>query len=369
MFPPARSGIPMSSRYPTVAPLALALAYALASAPMPALAADPAATADEEAARKSPELEKVQVVGARAAYTVDNTSTATRTDTKLQDVPQAITIVSSELIRDQGMQGMADVVRYIPGAAMAQGEGNRDTPILRGSSSTADLFVDGMRDDVQYFRDLYNIDRVEALKGPNAMIFGRGGSGGVLNRVTKQADWNTVRNLNLQVGSWDRRRLSGDFGQAISDGAAFRVTGMVEDSESYRDDYEARRWGINPTFAFDAGDNTTITLGYEHFEDDRVADRGVPSSPNVFNGRRLPVETDRSTFFGDPDRSDTWVDVDALSGLVEHDFGKGLTLRNRTRIADYDKFYQNVYAGGPVSRDGSLADIRAYNNATQRKNV
>src|SRR4249919_1826356 len=196
MFPPARSGIPMSSRYPTVAPLALALAYALASAPMPALAADPAATADEEAARKSPELEKVQVVGARSTYIVDSTSTATRTDTQLQDVPQAITIVSSELIRDQAMQGMADVIRYVPGAGMAQGEGNRDTPILRGSSSTADFFVDGVRDDVEYFRDLYNIDRVEALKGPNAMIFGRGGAGGVINRVTRQAQWDRVREVS-----------------------------------------------------------------------------------------------------------------------------------------------------------------------------
>ena len=87
------------------------------------------------------------------------------------------------------MQSLADAVRYVPGAGMAQGEGNRDTIILRGNSSTSDFFVDGVRDDVEYFRDLYNIDRVEALKGPNAMIFGRGGAGGVINRVTRQADW------------------------------------------------------------------------------------------------------------------------------------------------------------------------------------
>ena len=82
---------------------------------------------------------------------------------------------------------------------MAQGEGNRDTPIFRGNSSTSDFYVDGIRDDVQYFRDLYNVERVEALKGPNAMIFGRGGVGGVINRVTRQAEWSAAREVGLQA--------------------------------------------------------------------------------------------------------------------------------------------------------------------------
>lgn len=322
---------------------------------------------------RATDLDTVEVIGkVDYGYVQKRTSSATKTDTDLNDVPQAITVVTQDLIRDQAMQNLADVVRYVPGASMAQGEGNRDTPVLRGNGSTADMFIDGMRDDTQYFRDLYNIERVEILKGPNAMIFGRGGGGGVINRISRQADWGTTRDLVLQFGSWNKRRATADFGQPVGEAAAYRVTGMVEDSGSYRDGYQAERWGINPTFAFDAGENTTVTLGYEHFEDDRVADRGVPSSPLAFNGRRLPVETDPSTFFGDPDRSPTWVDVDAFNALVEHDFGNGLTLRNRTRIADYDKFYQNVFAGGPISWDeegNALADIRAYNNATQRENL
>ena len=353
----------MNTRHRTVvAPLAFAVAIALAT---PALAET---AADMPAGPDAAELDVIEVVGkVDYGYVQKRSSSATKTDTDLNDVPQAITVITRDLIQDQAMQNLADVIRYVPGATMAQGEGNRDTPVMRGNSSTADMFVDGMRDDTQYFRDLYNIERVEVLKGPNAMIFGRGGSGGVINRVTRQAGWNTNRSLGLQVGSWNKRRLAGDFGQPVNDSVAFRVTAMVEDSESYRDGYEAERWGINPTFAFAAGENTTITLGYERFEDDRVADRGVPSSAVPFNGRRLPVETDASTFFGDPERSPTWVDVDAFSALVDHDFGNGLTLRNRTRIADYDKFYQNVYAGGPAS--GGQAEIRAYNNATQRKNL
>jgi catecholate siderophore receptor len=346
--------------FPAIAPLAAALL----------LAFSPTAHAEDDpsAPRKPRELDKVEVVGQDNGYAAKRTSTATKTDTPLRDVPQSVTVVTQELIRDQAMQNLADVTRYVPGIGMAQGEGNRDTPVFRGNSSTADMFVDGMRDDVQYFRDLYNIDRVEALKGPNAMIFGRGGSGGVLNRVTKQADWSTVRELTLQLGSWNKRRIAADVGQAISDTAAFRVTGMFEDSEGYRDDYAARRWGINPTFAFAIGEATTVTLGYEHFEDERVADRGVPSEPGRFNGVRVPLAVDPSTFFGDPARSTATVDVDAFTALVEHDFANGATLRNRTRVADYDKFYQNIFPGA-VDATRTTVSIAGYNNATQRRNV
>ena len=126
--------------------------------------------------------------------------TATRTLTPLSDVPQSVTVITHTMIADQRMQSMADVVRYVPGVGIGQGEGNRDTPILRGNSTTADFFVDGVRDDVQYFRDLYNVEQVEAVKGPNAMIFGRGGVGGVINRATRQADWNTATRSRCRPG-------------------------------------------------------------------------------------------------------------------------------------------------------------------------
>ena len=242
--------------------------------------------------RKPTELDKVEVVGERAdGYAADTHPTATKTDTPLQDVPQAITVVTQRADRDQAMQGMADVMRYVPGVGMAQGEGNRDTPVLRGNSSTADMFIDGMRDDVQYFRDLYNIDRVEALKGPNAMIFGRGGSGGVLNRVSKQADWNDRARLDLQLGSWNRGRAAADYRPgAINDNAAFRLTALIEDTDSFRDDVDQQSaWGVNPTLALQAGDSTTITLGYEHFEDERTADRGVPSRRRPYAGADRPI--------------------------------------------------------------------------------
>jgi catecholate siderophore receptor len=96
-------------------------------------------------------------------YNVRRTRGATKTDTRLLDVPQAVTVVTDKLVADQAMTSMADVFRYMPGIGVAQGEGNRDTPVLRGTSSTADFYVDGIRDDVQYYRDVYNLERVEAL--------------------------------------------------------------------------------------------------------------------------------------------------------------------------------------------------------------
>jgi catecholate siderophore receptor len=289
--------------------------------------------------------------------------TATRTDTLLRDVPQAVTVVSRSVIADQRMQGMGDVVRYVPGIGIAQGEGNRDTPIFRGNSSTSDFYVDGVRDDVQYFRDLYNVERVEALKGPNGMIFGRGGVGGVINRVTRQAELGTApREVVLQLGSWDDRRVSGDLGLSPSPRVAFRVTGVYEKSDSYREAFGLERYGVNPTMAVAIGARTTLRAGYEHFHDDRTADRGIPS----FQGR--PVVTDASTFFGDPDASESTVGVDVVTATLEHDFGNGLVLRNRASYGDYDKFYQNVFPGA-VSADGALVSISGYNNGTQRENL
>ncbi|HEX7977537.1 MAG TPA: TonB-dependent receptor plug domain-containing protein, partial [Gemmatimonadaceae bacterium] len=142
----------------------------------------------------------MKVVGERtrrSAYGVTRSRTATKTDTPLRDTPQSATVLSHALIADQSMQSMADVVRYIPGVTMAQGEGHRDAPVIRGQSSTADFFVDGVRDDAQYLRDLYNVERVEALKGSNAMIFGRGGGGGIINQVRREASWAPISTLTL----------------------------------------------------------------------------------------------------------------------------------------------------------------------------
>ena len=308
-------------------------------------------------------LEAFQINGHsdKESYSIQRSVTATRTDTALVDVPQAVTVITRELINDQAMRSIGDVTRYVPGVGIAQGEGNRDTPVLRGNSTTADFFVDGVRDDVQYFRDLYNVDRVEVLKGPNAMIFGRGGSGGLINRVTKQALGQTLRELTLQAGSWDQFRATLDLSQAVSNVLSFRLNGLYEDSGSYRDGMTLKRHGLNPTLALALTSATTLRFGYEYFHDERVTDRGVSS----YQGRPLPV--DASTFFGDPAQSPTWATVNTAFAIVEHRFGHGISLRNHTRFSAYDKFYQNVFPGA-VNAAGTSVAISAYNTATDRGN-
>lgn len=343
-------------------PLAVAL-FALLASPAIAHAADRTEDADPPATPI--DLDKVEVVGQRYLpdYATRKTRSATKTDTPLLDVPQAVTVVTDKLVADQAMTSLSDAFRYMPGVGLAQGEGNRDTPVLRGNSSTADFFVDGIRDDVQYIRDTYNLERVEALKGPNALVFGRGGSGGVVNRVTRQADGQSHRAASLQVGSGDRRRGTLDYGDGIGDGGAgFRVNSVFEDSASFRNGYSVERYGINPTFGFDIAPGTRVELSYEHFHDERVADRGVPS----LDGR--PVDTDPSTFFGNPDESPVEATVDAFDAVLTYAFGEHLQLRNHFRYADYDKFYQNVFPGAVDAATQTVA-ISAYNNTTTRRNL
>jgi len=308
-------------------------------------------------------LEKFQVSDQREkTYSSQRSVTATKTDTALVNVPQSISVVTRELIDDQAMNGIGDVTRYVPGAGIAQGEGNRDTPVLRGNSTTADFFVDGVRDDVQYFRDLYTVDRVEVLKGPNAMIFGRGGSGGLINRVTKQANGTPTRALSLTAGSWDQYRATLDLGAAATPTLAYRITALNEDSGSYRDGVTLRRYGVNPTLTWRLAARTTLRAGVEHFHDARVADRGVSS----LQGR--PVRTAASTFFGDPAQSPSRATVNTAHTIFDHAFANRITLRSHTRFGRYNKFYQNVYPG-TVNTAGTTVALSAYNNATDRDNL
>jgi catecholate siderophore receptor len=295
-----------------------------------------------------------------ARYTTRRTMTATRTDAELRDVPQAITVLGRDLIADQSMQSMADVVQYLPGVTMGQGEGHRDAPTIRGQSSTADFFADGVRDDAQYLRDLYNVERVEALKGPNAMVFGRGGGGGVINRVMKEAQWLPTRSLTLEGGSFEHRRGTLDVGDGFGRMLATRLNGMFEDSRQFRDATGLERYGVTPTATILAG-HTLVKVGYEYFADRRTVNRGIPS----FQG--APSSADIETFFGDPNASRSRLVMHAGDATIERAWG-GVVLRNRSRIVRYDKFYQNVFPGA-VNAAGTEVSLSAYNSATDRRSL
>jgi catecholate siderophore receptor len=294
-------------------------------------------------------------------YRANALETATRTLTDLRDVPQSINVINQQQIADQSMKSIADVVNYVPGIIAHQGENNRDQLVIRGVSTSADFFLNGVRDDVQYYRDLYNLDRVEVLKGPSGLTFGRGGGGGVINRVPKEAGFGKIREIGFEAGSFHVRRVTGDFNQPLTQKIAFRISSMYENSGSFRRFVNLTRYGINPTFSFTPNSETRITIGYEHFHDGRRADRGIPS----FKGRPADVPID--TYFGNPDDSHVRARVDRLALTFQHQIGH-LMLTNRTMLGDYDRGYQNYVPGG-VNAAKTLVSLSAYNNATRRRNV
>ena len=157
-------------------------------------------------------------------------------------------------------------------------------------------------------------------------------------------------------------RGSFDVGDGINETVALRLTGMYQDSESYRDGFELEGFGVNPTAAFRLGDDTMLRVSYEYYDYDRTADRGIPS----LNGR--PYEVDPATFFGDPDVSTTNATVNLATVVLDHSFSDTVTLRNRTVYGDYDKFYQNVFPGA-IDPTATTVTISAYNNAQQRENL
>lgn len=305
-----------------------------------------------------------------AGYTVQRITSATKTNTPLINTPQSVTVLPKQVLQDQAASSIGEAVRYVPGVIWHQGEGNRDDLVMRGQRSNADFYVNGIRDDVQYYRDFYNLQRLEVLKGPNAMIFGRGGGGGVVNRVLKEADGVTVREFTLGGNSYPGVRGQFDVGQAVSDDLAVRLNGFAEKSDSYRNFVELKRYGINPTLTYAPTAATSFKLSYEHFHDERSTDRGIPSQKRPFG--LLPqfaFPTSPATFFGAPGQGDAVANVHSVTGAFDHDFGNGLTLRNVTQYASYGKFYQNVFPGGAVNVAGTAVALSAYNNQTDRQNL
>src|SRR3984957_15802622 len=233
----------------------------------------------------------------------NSTSVATKSNTPLLNIPQSLSVITRDFIRDQSFQGLTDVTRYVPGVAVHQGEGNRDELVIRGVDSSANFFVNGIRDDVQYYRDIYNAQSVEVLKGPAALVFGRGAGGGVVNRTLKEADGTRIYDASVQTGSWGDRRVTLDAGQAVNENVAVRLNTFYEGSETFRDYGNLERYGFNPTVTLKPDDDTKVKLSYEFYHDKEVADRGNPSigTGTLFNPTApFAPNGDLTAFFGSP---------------------------------------------------------------------
>ena len=285
---------------------------------------------------------------------------ALKTPVEVIDVPQTVSIITDEDIRKQGFRQIGDIIRYTPGVNTSQGEGHRDAVVFRGVRSTADFYQDGVRDDVQYYRSLYNIDQVEILRGPNALLFGRGGTGGILNRVTKKAKvGENFGSFDFGIDSFGGSDLAADYNVETGTNTALRFNIHSDALENHRDHYDGDRLGFNPTMRVELSSATTLDLSYEYADHERFIDRGVPT----MNGE--PVEAFEKVTFGDPKINTTTLEADIFRGSLNHDFSdtsKGVV---SITSSEFEKMYRNLYASG---YDGTLVTMDGYEDPTEREN-
>ena len=301
------------------------------------------------------DIEEVVVKG-NVLYT--DQVNALKTPVPVLDVPQSVSIITDEDIRKQGFREISDIVRYIPGVNTSQGEGHRDAVVFRGVRSTADFYMDGVRDDVQYYRSLYNLEQVEVLRGPNALLFGRGGTGGIINRVTKKAvvgeDFGSVDVGTDTFGSLD---LAFDYNVSGTDDSALRINVHTDSLANHRDFYDGERTGINPTMKFVMSDDTTLDLSYEYIDHERFIDRGIPT----ING--APDESLIDIVFGTPEINTTTVEATIFRGTLSHVFSDTRKGNLTVHKSSFEKMYQNLYASG---YDGTLVTMDGYRDPTER---
>ncbi|WP_128891878.1 TonB-dependent siderophore receptor [Erythrobacter sp. HKB08] len=303
----------------------------------------------------------IVVVGAKDGYKTDDGSTGTKTPTPLIEVPQTIAVITEDQLDDQAITQLGDALRYVPGVSLETGEGHRDEVFIRGQETTADFYLDGLRDDAQYYRSLYNVSRIEVLKGANALIFGRGGGGGVVNRVSKKADpLERFAEFDAMVDSFGAFALTADVNQPLGANVAGRIAATYEEFDNDRQEYEGRFIGISPTLTADLSPQTRLSLHYTYDDDWRVTDRGVPS----FNGE--PLRGFDTTFFGVPGFNEASAEVHIARARIDHEFSEALSANASVQYANYDKIYSNIL---PRGTDGVDVSLGGYRDFTKRENL
>ncbi|PIF76892.1 catecholate siderophore receptor [Variovorax sp. 54] len=317
-------------------PLSLLAAATLASLSGAALAQTAATASTLKEVTVSAEDDK--------GYAPAATSTATKGSAPLRDVPQAVNVLPEQLLRDQGAVSMQDALRNVPGVSFNHGDGQRDQVVIRGFSGISDWFVDGVRDDALYFRDLSDTERIEVLKGPAAVLYGRGSSGGLINRVTKKPVFERrFGEVSLGLGSHHYTRSTIDLNTPIGENMAFRLNVAGEKSDSYRDQQFTDRYNIAPSLAIKFSPQTDLLLQYTNLRDQRLTDFGIPA----LNGR--PVDVPIGAYYGSAHgkRDDTVTSkVQTFTATLNHRFSDALSLRNTTRYSSYHLDRNNTLPSG-----------------------
>jgi len=325
-------------------------------------AAPLAAQTTDSASVSNSEVVELPGYEVKSSHLYTDQINALKTPTPIIDVPQSLSVIGSEEIELRGFDAIEDIVKYTPGVTMSAGEAHRDAIVFRGIRSTADFFVDGVRDDVQYYRPLYNVEQIEILRGPNALFFGRGGTGGILNRVMKKAQiGNDFKAFALGLDTFGAYDAQFDANVAINDSSAFRITTFYEHLENHRDFFDGERFGVTPTFKFLLSEKTTLDLTYEFLDHERFIDRGIPMGAD-----NEPAESLKDITFGDPEFNTSTLEGHVFRAALQHRFSDVLKGNLTASYGTYDKYYGNYYANGYTAPD--TVSLRGYGDQTDRDN-
>ena len=333
---------------------------------LPLVMLAPAAQAQEtdEQTADFGDLDTLEITAELPESQRSNQITAFKTGTPLIDVPRSVTVVTSDQIDELNIDSIGDIVDYTPGVTTSQGEGHRDAVVFRGMRSTADFFVDGVRDDVQYFRPLYNVEQVEILRGPSALFFGRGGTGGVINRVLKKAEiGHDFGEINGRINTFGGYESQFDYNKHLTDKSALRLNLFYENLQNHRDFFDGERIGINPTLKLQLSDDTTLDLSYEYLNFKRFIDRGIPSAANG-----NPATFLAGTTFGDSQLNETTLEAQTVRAAIKHQISDNWKANLTGFFGTYDKVYSN-YFPSDFDQATNQVEIDGYIDSTDRQNT
>jgi catecholate siderophore receptor len=260
----------------------------------------------------------------------------------LLDTPQTVTVISKEVMEEQGATTLRDVLKNVPGLTITAGEGGNpagDNLTLRGFSARNDIFIDGVRDISPQSRDPFNLEQVDVVKGPGSVYTGRGSTGGSINLLNKTPGLKRGFGGTLDFGSDATRRATADINLPVGDTIGFRLNMLAHHSGvAGRDVVEFDRWGVAPSLTLGLGKPTRLTVSYYKLKQDNISDYGIPWVPVTNNAlvefRDRPAPVPRNTFYGLRDRDFENLNSDLVTLKFEHDFNDALSLRNQLRYAN-----------------------------------
>ncbi|MGH8612077.1 MAG: TonB-dependent receptor, partial [Gammaproteobacteria bacterium] len=305
-------------------------------------------------------LPEITVTGARTPpYKASTATTGSKTEIPIRDIPQSVSVVKKELIRSQSAFSLRDALKNVSGLTIAAGEGGRtgDSITLRGFAANSDTYLDGVKNNGQYFRDTFFLERIEVLKGASSILFGRGSTGGIINEISKKPVPEILAAGDFTYGSFDFKRTTLDVGAAPLENLAVRLNGLYQDADSFRDFNFTDRWGLALSVQVNLTPDTDLTLHLLHQEEDSVFDYGVP----MFRGE--PADVPIEQFYGFPDDRLQEFDVNVATAAFSHRFTSEFSCKNSFRYGDYERFYRThlfnaVTDLGPASTVGRSQALR-----------